>query len=275
MNTLRFLSGSAGAVLLATLAGVTPARAQDAGNWYTSFPTRYTSRGLVTPYYRGDPSHFGVNYYGPDYSRWTDTPRDRYNRLRQNPFPAKRMEEPLNTAQYDNAFFVVSDGYLPPRYRDRIAGPLPPANGVPDVMRTWPTTARLRGTIRRTRTLAVPGTAADVLTALLETDTGRDVVVDLGPVEHLDNNDARVSRGNRVTVRGQFARAGDQSVLMAYELDISGARVPINRLRSPSPERIVKAQAVLSGVEVPATLRTEQPEQDQGATLRTPQSRLP
>jgi hypothetical protein len=66
---------------------------------------------------------------------------------------------------------------------------------------------RLRGEVIRTKRVQT-GTTSN-LAALLETDEGRRVIVDLGPVKDIRNEGIQIRTGDEIRVRGRFAQVGD------------------------------------------------------------------
>ncbi len=94
----------------------------------------------------------------------------------------------------------------------------------------------LRGEVLRTK--RVEDRNGTCLAALLETDDGRRVVVDLGRLSDLRNDDLSIHRGQEVGVRGWYTNIGDHRVFMAHELRAEGQRIVISRPSQPSQERL-------------------------------------
>lgn len=102
----------------------------------------------------------------------------------------------------------------------------------------------VRGEVLRTKKIDVRGTDTQNLVALVETDSGRRTVVDLGPLSNLHNNDVHLGRGDHLSVRGFFVRIGDHRVLMARQLRFDGDNVSINRPRLPAREEFQEEEGL-------------------------------
>jgi hypothetical protein len=94
----------------------------------------------------------------------------------------------------------------------------------------------LRGEVVRTKRVETEGTTYQA--ALLETDQGRRVIVDLGPVQDLRNENVSVQRGQDIQVRGRYANVGDYRVFMAHQVRSDGQVAEIGRRALPSRERV-------------------------------------
>jgi hypothetical protein len=103
-----------------------------------------------------------------------------------------------------------------------------------DDQRSRSSQQEIRGEVLRTKRVEPRGIDTDVLIALIETDNGREAVVDLGPVDDLRDNDLRLHRGDRLTARGRFVSIGDQRLFVARSLRCNGQTVAIDRPFSTS-----------------------------------------
>ncbi len=72
--------------------------------------------------------------------------------------------------------------------------------------------------------------------ALLQTELGRDVVVDLGPKARLDRS-LKIQRGQRISVSAKPVRIGDRLVLLADRVRSKGKTVSISQLKPMSAMR--------------------------------------
>jgi hypothetical protein len=90
-------------------------------------------------------------------------------------------------------------------------------------------TQQVSGQILRTKRVEVPEQNIEVLAALVETEDGRRQVVDLGPIEDLQDQGIRCQSGDEIRARGRFVRIGDHLVLLAQRLNADGQTVRIQQ----------------------------------------------
>ena len=86
---------------------------------------------------------------------------------------------------------------------------------------------QLTGRIIRTKQVDIQGTDFTNQVVLLQTDQGRQLVADLGPMTNLHG--FRLKPGAEIEVRGRPARVGDQLVLMADQVSAGGKTVSVRR----------------------------------------------
>ena len=85
----------------------------------------------------------------------------------------------------------------------------------------------IRGKIVRTKRVDWRGSDRREFVALVETDDGSKVIVDLGPTTGL--KDANIRTGQQVTARGRMTRLGEQQALFATRVDTGRGTLVINR----------------------------------------------
>jgi hypothetical protein len=90
-----------------------------------------------------------------------------------------------------------------------------------------PPAQTISGRILRTKDVEVWNT--DVLVAQLETSNGRRVIVELGPVDELRENQVRIRKGEPITVRGNFIYIANLPLLIADSLRANGQSTRIDR----------------------------------------------
>ena len=89
------------------------------------------------------------------------------------------------------------------------------------------------GTVSEIRTAKVRGEQRQLV--MVKTDQGKMVLVDLGPADSLE---AELSKGDKITASGAALKAGDQQVLVAFELKTDGGgSVAISRNPSDATRR--------------------------------------
>jgi hypothetical protein len=103
----------------------------------------------------------------------------------------------------------------------------------------------LNGRVLRTKRVRVEGTDTDILAALVETDSGRRIIVDLGPTEDLRNEGVRISQGDRIWCRGPFFRVRDQRVMMAFHVRANEETARIDRRRQFDLPRLEREERML------------------------------
>lgn len=87
---------------------------------------------------------------------------------------------------------------------------------------------QLSGEILRTKQVELKNTGQEHLVVLVETNEGRRRIVDLGPARNLKDLD--LSRGDRISVRGQAARAaGNVPIVLGQEVKAGGQQITIQR----------------------------------------------
>lgn len=86
----------------------------------------------------------------------------------------------------------------------------------------------IRGKITRTKRVDWRGSDRREFVALVETNDGDTVIVDLGPTTGL--KDARIRTGQQISARGFMAPVGEHKVLFATRLDFGDHSMTINRL---------------------------------------------
>jgi sporulation protein YlmC with PRC-barrel domain len=93
---------------------------------------------------------------------------------------------------------------------------------------------QLTGRVMRTKQVDIRGTDFTNQVVLLQTEQGRQIVADLGPMTNLRG--FRLKPGAEIEVRGQPARIGDQLVLMADQVSAGGKTVSVRRPDQPSAQ---------------------------------------
>jgi len=96
----------------------------------------------------------------------------------------------------------------------------------------------IRGNVRRVRLVDVRGSDEQRLVALLETVSGRHLVIDLGNADRLRDRGIRLENGDGVTARGDLVRVGDYWVLMADRVRADGRQTDVVREESLSRDRL-------------------------------------
>ena len=77
------------------------------------------------------------------------------------------------------------------------------------------------------RTLDPKGKAQQNRVVLLQTDQGRQIVVDLGPAQALQG--VSLQQGAQLDASGQWIRIGDRPVLWANQVTVDGKTMQIKR----------------------------------------------
>jgi hypothetical protein len=83
------------------------------------------------------------------------------------------------------------------------------------------------GTIENLQDVDVRGASAKNRVALINTDRGKRILVDFGPVDSLQA--LNLKPGDRISVTGHGARSGDRSILFADQLQSGGQSLTISR----------------------------------------------
>jgi sporulation protein YlmC with PRC-barrel domain len=94
---------------------------------------------------------------------------------------------------------------------------------------------QITGQIMRTKQVEIRGTDLTNQVVLLQTDRGRQIVADLGPMTNLRG--IRLKSGAEIEVRGRPARVGDQLVLMADQVSAGGKTVSVHRPQQTAQQR--------------------------------------
>jgi sporulation protein YlmC with PRC-barrel domain/nitrate reductase NapAB chaperone NapD len=94
---------------------------------------------------------------------------------------------------------------------------------------------QITGQILRSKQVDIKGTDFTNQVVLLQTDQGRQLVADLGPMTNLRG--LRLQPGAEIEVRGRPGRVGDQLVLMADQVSAGGKTVSIHRERQQAAYR--------------------------------------
>jgi len=88
---------------------------------------------------------------------------------------------------------------------------------------------RISGKVLKTKHVEVRHADVDVLVALVQTNQGRQVIVDLGPVDELSEHKVGVRKGASITAWGQFERVGPHRGLVASNLRAGSRSMDIER----------------------------------------------
>ncbi len=88
---------------------------------------------------------------------------------------------------------------------------------------------QLSGQVIREKTVNLQGTNTEHEVVMLQTQDGKQVIADLGPVRNLEN--IKIEPGEQVQVKGNLARVSDQLVLVANQLTADGKTMQIDRPR--------------------------------------------
>lgn len=92
---------------------------------------------------------------------------------------------------------------------------------------------RIAGAIEGLKTVKVRGAGTDSLLALIQTDDGRRVVVDLGNAKYIEG--LQLKKGDHISVRGPSVQVKNRSVVMARQIQAEGEPKQITR-EYPSDE---------------------------------------
>ncbi|MFC4174288.1 hypothetical protein ACFOYU_19940 [Microvirga sp. GCM10011540] len=85
---------------------------------------------------------------------------------------------------------------------------------------------QVRGNVIRTRQVNVRGHNQPNLVALVQTQGGQRVLVDLGSAQSMDAN---LQHGQQITARGREVRVGDRVVLLAHQVQAGEQTYDVNR----------------------------------------------
>jgi hypothetical protein len=159
-------------------------------------------------------------------------------------------------------FLVSSAGHAQYNYTKQKDRPASRAQmHVQQEQSTQTTQQQVSGQVLRTkhvevRTLDPKGQAKQNFVALLQTDQGRRVVVDLGPPQQLQA--VSLKQGMQVDAHGQWVRIGDRPVLWASRLTVDGKTVQIRRPQRTQPRQLTGQIMRTKEVEIRGTDLTNQ-----------------
>jgi hypothetical protein len=91
----------------------------------------------------------------------------------------------------------------------------------------WSQRRQVKGEVVREKEVKLQYTGKTIKAVLLKTENNRQVVVDLGPTEQLQ--DAKIESGTQFEAQGQIVRVGDRLVLLADQVSIGGETMKIDR----------------------------------------------
>jgi hypothetical protein len=209
-----------------------------------------------SPYYSGGYSNPGTSryynngwyydYYHPGAPYQQYSTNQAYNGANQQypEFQTNRFYSGMNpnAPGWETGAYPYSQGYQGSGYRGQYTRGYNTDMYQGNYGQGYAGAQQVSGEILRTKRIPVRGTNQQMLAALIETNSGQRLVVDLGPTQQLSNQDIHLHQGDQISARGRFLDIGEHHVLMANRLRINGETVAIQRTRQQPSQRVLQRE---------------------------------